>query len=667
MIINDVKKDVQTVGNFPTSNFRIAASAKAFQILSSNIYTHKVRAVIREISCNAADAHIAAKNPNKFDVHLPTLLEPWFSVRDYGTGLSETDIREIYTTYFTSTKTESNEFTGALGLGSKSPFCLVDSFTVTSWFADEKKVYSCYKDSNGEPQIALLTCEASNEPKGLEVHVPGLNDRRSSFEEEAVEVFQYFEETPGFNINVPSVFQRISRAKSQYVVNGPDFAFNIIHGSPKAVMGNVAYEIPYNVRGTLGLGGYIKFPLGSLSFDPGRENLSLDDSTIKTIKARIAEVTSELGQYCLETVEKEPTTFKRYLKCEKLISGSMGSFLRDLPSSTVKNKLFNYRMPVLSKCAKVFFKAIRKNSVHVEYKSVLDFMSDKLFICIDKPRMDRRLKNYAKTNCLTIFALTQEQVDELQIDPEFIGDIDTIPKITNFTTKRSNGKTTEPVRYWDRTTCDLREVDLLPDGEKVFVPIKNKKLSSKFLTNSSIDNLPNCRARLDICDLGTTSHLYVVKEGRINSKRFQKEMASGEWIHLDDFARRQLMQKLDLNLVQDEVADHEIHLFEAVANFEQTVFQGNPPAGFEIFRNFMYLKAKSDDQWLIVNLLENSLGESVSRQNDLKTMRNQIFADFPMLKLANWSSFSAATRKMENDRICAEYISGILALRGLTN
>ena len=133
MIISENKQDVTVNGSFKTSGFKIQASSKAFDILSSNIYQNKVRAVVREISCNAVDAHTAAGNPDPIKVHLPTTLEPHFSVRDFGIGLSDEDVREIFTTYFCSTKTSSNDFVGALGLGSKSPFCLVDSFTVTSY------------------------------------------------------------------------------------------------------------------------------------------------------------------------------------------------------------------------------------------------------------------------------------------------------------------------------------------------------------------------------------------------------------------------------------------------------------------------------------------------------------------------------------------------------
>ena len=40
--------------------FRIRNSAKAFNILSSGLYANKIRAIIRELSCNAVDSHVAA-------------------------------------------------------------------------------------------------------------------------------------------------------------------------------------------------------------------------------------------------------------------------------------------------------------------------------------------------------------------------------------------------------------------------------------------------------------------------------------------------------------------------------------------------------------------------------------------------------------------------------
>ena len=45
-----------------TKTFTIAASAKAFKVLSSNIYKNKIRAVVRELVCNAVDAHVLNGN-----------------------------------------------------------------------------------------------------------------------------------------------------------------------------------------------------------------------------------------------------------------------------------------------------------------------------------------------------------------------------------------------------------------------------------------------------------------------------------------------------------------------------------------------------------------------------------------------------------------------------
>ena len=40
--------------------FNIKRTSKAFQILSSGLYSNKILAIVRELSCNAWDAHVAA-------------------------------------------------------------------------------------------------------------------------------------------------------------------------------------------------------------------------------------------------------------------------------------------------------------------------------------------------------------------------------------------------------------------------------------------------------------------------------------------------------------------------------------------------------------------------------------------------------------------------------
>ena len=133
MKLHTSQNTIEKSSSFQTSNFKIDATAKAFAILSDSLYSNKIKAVVREISTNAYDAHVAAGCPDKpFYVQIPTKLDTTFAVRDYGTGLSHDDCFGLYTTYFRSDKTDSNKAVGCLGLGSKSPFAYTDQFLVES-------------------------------------------------------------------------------------------------------------------------------------------------------------------------------------------------------------------------------------------------------------------------------------------------------------------------------------------------------------------------------------------------------------------------------------------------------------------------------------------------------------------------------------------------------
>ena len=83
-IINGTPQNEAIMSNVgEIGEFRIRNSAKAFNILSSGLYANKVRAIVRELSCNAVDSHIAAgKQDTPFDVHLPNQHEPWFAILD---------------------------------------------------------------------------------------------------------------------------------------------------------------------------------------------------------------------------------------------------------------------------------------------------------------------------------------------------------------------------------------------------------------------------------------------------------------------------------------------------------------------------------------------------------------------------------------------------------
>lgn len=154
-----------------TTDFKIKTSATAFKILSEGLYSNKIGSMIRELICNAYDAHCAAGTKDTpIDVELPMVTNPLFRIRDYGTGLSEADMRTIYTTYFDSTKSGDNKYIGGFGLGSKTPLCYnTEQFFVTSYFNRKKYVYNVSIGESGAPVLTKWDECMTDEPNGLEL------------------------------------------------------------------------------------------------------------------------------------------------------------------------------------------------------------------------------------------------------------------------------------------------------------------------------------------------------------------------------------------------------------------------------------------------------------------------------------------------------------------
>lgn len=303
MKLHENTRDVTVSGEKTTSDFKIATSSKAFKILSDGIYSDKILAIIRELSTNAYDSHIEADNTSTpFDVHLPWDIEPWFSVRDYGTGMTKDKIETLYTTYFDSDRNKSNDFTGALGLGSKSPFAYTDSFTVESHLDGQKFIYNCFVNNNGQPQVALLFEGETDLHNGVEVKFPVSSRDFSEFYNKAPVVFYSFETKPtltGKSVDLPPKKIVIS-GNGWEIVNRGGFRTNAF-----AIQGNVAYyinssSIPESMaRNDIvnlinGMNIDIHFPMGSLDVSASRESLGYDNTTSQNVYNRACEVIEEL-------------------------------------------------------------------------------------------------------------------------------------------------------------------------------------------------------------------------------------------------------------------------------------------------------------------------------------------------------------------------------------
>jgi hypothetical protein len=137
---------------------------QACQIFRDNIYSNKIRAVVREWTCNAIDEH------KKYQIDKPVIVSIGngkFSVRDFAAGLNDDNIRNVFGKYFRSTKSNSNQQIGGFGVGAKAGHCYKDTFYVTSFFNGTKTIYCCVLagDETGASigQVVTMGCEPTKE------------------------------------------------------------------------------------------------------------------------------------------------------------------------------------------------------------------------------------------------------------------------------------------------------------------------------------------------------------------------------------------------------------------------------------------------------------------------------------------------------------------------
>lgn len=309
-----------------TQSFRIVANSKAFDILSSGLYSNKIRAVVREISTNAYDAHVEVGTPERpFEIHLPNAVEPWFSVRDYGPGMNEDQINTLYTSYFDSSKTSSNDFVGALGLGSKSPFSYSSSFFITSFQGGEKKEYACFLNDERVPQVAKIGSSATEEEDGFYVQVDVDSSDFRRFAEEASSVLRPYVVKPVIH----GVADFEIQGYPESLFTGDDWQIYRNRGYGRMQAWNVRYgniEYPVQVGElrdqmsqeefdflesiTYALEVFVDVPIGKLDIAPSRESLSYDPRTVKTLAKILLRVANEVRENLNSAVSDEPSYFE---------------------------------------------------------------------------------------------------------------------------------------------------------------------------------------------------------------------------------------------------------------------------------------------------------------------------------------------------------------------
>jgi hypothetical protein len=293
------------VGGVEMEDFSIANTAQFFTVLSKTLYTNEILAVVREIICNAWDAHIAAGRTDK-PIEI-TINETELVIRDYGNGIPHNKMHQTYFVYGLSDKLDDITQTGGFGLGSKAPFAYTDHFTVVSMNQGTKTVYDLSKASGekgGKPRPRIIV-QLPTDESGLIVKVPiqDKNDVRT-FIDYARSIVSMGEINATLNDAQLKTFPISTALKGIYFFKPASyFKENLFYIRVGTVVYPIddhdTYATEYTCLKNLfkdilgrwnGSAMLLQAPPGRISVAPNRESLSMSKTTQETIRDLLMDV-----------------------------------------------------------------------------------------------------------------------------------------------------------------------------------------------------------------------------------------------------------------------------------------------------------------------------------------------------------------------------------------
>ena len=268
-----------------------ANSLDRMTLMLTDLYSDKEGAVLREYPINGLDSHRAAGATRPVEVTLPSFSDPTFVVKDYGTGLSEFDVMEHFSRYGWSSKLETNDEVGMMGLGCKAALTYTKQFALTATkdgLATEVLVLRAIDEETGReiPSVEPVSVTPTDEPNGVTVYIPISNV--DSFNHKARAFFAYWK--PG-DILVNGVQPEPPTGTwldDDVLIQ--DCSESYRESGTTIVMGNIPY--PVSREHWLGEGVFnrhnvhivVWVPIGSVDPTPAREALADTPRTLETLR-----------------------------------------------------------------------------------------------------------------------------------------------------------------------------------------------------------------------------------------------------------------------------------------------------------------------------------------------------------------------------------------------
>jgi len=329
-----------------------------FDILRNSMYKDKIGAVCREIASNSRDANRESNSDKPVEIEiispnkLLSLGHLSISFKDYGTGISPNKMSDIFLKYGVSDKRNTNKLTGGFGLGSKTPFCYNDTFTVIT-VADfakpvfkeegtERKVdpvtdvvtlvpryvidyykpserrkykYTAMLDSSGKGKMVLFNNELTKEETGTQIIVPiKTASDRYEFETKVLKYTQTWREEVTYSnfVYSPAVLEVAYEDTDVIIIYKTD---SYQYTTMQLLIDGIPYPLDteaVKVKDTVGRSNsnyltVLKFETGDLAISANRESVQYDEETCASIVEKTDALKVKLDKLTKSHVAEQDT------------------------------------------------------------------------------------------------------------------------------------------------------------------------------------------------------------------------------------------------------------------------------------------------------------------------------------------------------------------------
>ena len=351
----DIEKEA--LGDVGLNQMGLNVNSLTFKTLIDGIYNNKLGAVIREISSNARDAHIKSENTDPFEIILDTNnsnLVTKMTIKDYGNGLTKEEMIKYLCTLNSSSKRDSNDFIGFLGIGSKSPFSLVNNYNFTSYKDNNKIVLNFFRADNETPHYDIVTEPSDVTVNSVECNIIFYN-QTISVQDTLSEIYKQlilFDIQPRIIVNnieenkteiyePENFFSKVTETEHYFKLSRDDSPYyEDLHRKYTSCnllisLGNVIYQYKisnyYNVRSTSADTYIFKFDPQELSFNEGREFIVDVPANFDKIRNKLNSIFQELPVVHLcKLNETYFEDFRDYLRKKTSVSNVKGTSKYDL-------------------------------------------------------------------------------------------------------------------------------------------------------------------------------------------------------------------------------------------------------------------------------------------------------------------------------------------------